>query len=417
MGDYIYNRHIYNKICCTVDPCHSNAGELNSVYLSTRSTCIRSPTSKEGRPDIPGLSNRLYSQNAGSDSRQRLLLRFTHYCRYCFLLGIYILRPNLPSSGTKELTLMRAVSNSSRRLTTGKRALSFLCLQGTAQSRQRATAFVPDPSLLSLAPRHSALSFDGNSHVYRTSLLSSIRLVSGSSGNDNHNDHTTTTSDPHAFFRQQMMELQNEQESLMTVSDTTENSPSPTTSSQYVTPASISENTLQKDSSNSSNDESIFEAQMADLKAERESLFGFTDQDRQAWSHAGSRHHHSDTFMQEVEAARQAQLAMEIAQDTASLDDFTTGTTSSSTESMASPFSHLSQDATHVHMVDVGNKVATRRTAIAQSTVILPSAVVEALQPNSKPANGGKPSLVQEVVGPKGPIFETARIAGIMAAK
>ncbi|HZF26947.1 MAG TPA: cyclic pyranopterin monophosphate synthase MoaC [Steroidobacteraceae bacterium] len=55
-------------------------------------------------------------------------------------------------------------------------------------------------------------------------------------------------------------------------------------------------------------------------------------------------------------------------------------------------------------MVDVSDKVATRRTAIAQSIVRLPAVVAEAL------AGSGFRTA-------KGPVFDTAIVAGVMAAK
>ncbi|HKE45156.1 MAG TPA: cyclic pyranopterin monophosphate synthase MoaC [Steroidobacteraceae bacterium] len=55
-------------------------------------------------------------------------------------------------------------------------------------------------------------------------------------------------------------------------------------------------------------------------------------------------------------------------------------------------------------MVDVSDKVATRRTAIAQSIVRLPPVVAEAL------AGSGFRTA-------KGPVFDTAIVAGVMAAK
>lgn len=55
-------------------------------------------------------------------------------------------------------------------------------------------------------------------------------------------------------------------------------------------------------------------------------------------------------------------------------------------------------------MVDVGDKTATERTAHAQSVVRLPAAVVAALDGD-------------EIATPKGPVFATAIIAGVMAAK
>jgi cyclic pyranopterin phosphate synthase len=55
-------------------------------------------------------------------------------------------------------------------------------------------------------------------------------------------------------------------------------------------------------------------------------------------------------------------------------------------------------------MVDVSSKVATTREAHARSAVTLPRAVLEALDGD-------------EIVSKKGPVFATAIIAGVMAAK
>jgi len=51
-------------------------------------------------------------------------------------------------------------------------------------------------------------------------------------------------------------------------------------------------------------------------------------------------------------------------------------------------------------------KDVTRRVAVAESKVVFPPEVLEAFSANTN-----------EMVGPKGPIFATAKIAGIMAAK
>ncbi|NNM67102.1 MAG: cyclic pyranopterin monophosphate synthase MoaC [Spirochaetales bacterium] len=66
-------------------------------------------------------------------------------------------------------------------------------------------------------------------------------------------------------------------------------------------------------------------------------------------------------------------------------------------------FSHV--EGNNPHMVDVGDKLVTSRTATARATVYLPLPIVSQLQ------QGG------ELHGPKGPIFQTAIIAGIQAAK
>jgi MoaC family len=68
-------------------------------------------------------------------------------------------------------------------------------------------------------------------------------------------------------------------------------------------------------------------------------------------------------------------------------------------------FSHV--DAGNaVTMVDVGSKQVSRRTARAQSQVVFPPEVMAAFELRG-----------EELIGPKGPIFATAKLAGIMAAK
>src|SRR5271165_3040351 len=66
-------------------------------------------------------------------------------------------------------------------------------------------------------------------------------------------------------------------------------------------------------------------------------------------------------------------------------------------------FTHL--DANHnPTMVDVGDKAASKRTATAEARVRFPPAVSAALR-----ANGLR--------SPKGPVFDTAIVAGVMGAK
>ncbi len=66
-------------------------------------------------------------------------------------------------------------------------------------------------------------------------------------------------------------------------------------------------------------------------------------------------------------------------------------------------FTHL--DAGHrPTMVDVSGKAATRRTATAEARVRFPAAVAAALRESG-------------LRSPKGPIFDTAIIAGVMGAK
>lgn len=66
-------------------------------------------------------------------------------------------------------------------------------------------------------------------------------------------------------------------------------------------------------------------------------------------------------------------------------------------------FTHI-DSSSRPTMVDVGDKVVTRRTATAQTRVRFPAEVAEALRN-------------QQFSTSKGPVFQTAIIAGTMAAK
>jgi cyclic pyranopterin monophosphate synthase len=66
-------------------------------------------------------------------------------------------------------------------------------------------------------------------------------------------------------------------------------------------------------------------------------------------------------------------------------------------------FTHIDSDSRPT-MVDVGDKVVTKRTATARTRVRFPANVAEALR-------------AQQFTTSKGPVFHTAIIAGTMAAK
>ncbi len=70
---------------------------------------------------------------------------------------------------------------------------------------------------------------------------------------------------------------------------------------------------------------------------------------------------------------------------------------------MKKKFSHLTENGDPT-MVDVSIKNVSNRTAIAQATVILSIEIIDQLKNN-------------EIHTKKGPVFQTAILAGIMAAK
>jgi cyclic pyranopterin monophosphate synthase len=68
-----------------------------------------------------------------------------------------------------------------------------------------------------------------------------------------------------------------------------------------------------------------------------------------------------------------------------------------------SGFSHIDADG-KPSMVDVSDKTASKRTARARAVVVLPENILEQLSNN-------------DIRTAKGPVFQTAVIAGVMAAK
>jgi cyclic pyranopterin phosphate synthase len=70
---------------------------------------------------------------------------------------------------------------------------------------------------------------------------------------------------------------------------------------------------------------------------------------------------------------------------------------------MSDKFTHL-DEAGNPSMVDVGKKQATHRRAVARAIIQVPTEVMEQLE------NG-------DIQTKKGPVFQTAIIAGVMAAK
>ena len=154
-----------------------------------------------------------------------------------------------------------------------------------------------------------------------------------------------------------------------------------------------------------------FKAQMAELAQEREDLFGFTQEDRAAWS---IRHIQTTgpTTMASINQARDLNDAIMPEDDTVFHPDSTCVPCTAAAAASANDwthqhFTHLSADGNSVSMFDVGHKAITQRTATATSKVIFPPEVMTAFLDVSS----------QELVGKKGPIFSTAKIAGIMAAK
>lgn len=147
---------------------------------------------------------------------------------------------------------------------------------------------------------------------------------------------------------------------------------------------------------------------MEDLHAEREAIYQFSQEERDAWGGTTPSERLSSDLFREIQEARTALDASKADTTEHPSPPPSTATAPPPSPSHHEAFSHVSSDGDSVHMVDVGDKQVTTRTARAQAKVLLPPEVLEAFQLSSNSS---------ELVGPKGPIFATAKLAGILAAK
>lgn len=174
-----------------------------------------------------------------------------------------------------------------------------------------------------------------------------------------------------------------------------------------------------------------------DMKEEREILYQFTSEERIAWGNQPNAASLQQVLAEVAKARRMATAADNEKSEPRGANDGNniavpdndgtkSNVISSSTIDGTLPpapnmqrhqsFSHVTEDGNSIHMVDVGGKAVTARMAHAQSKVILPQSVLEAFGLMGS-SSSSSPSTMEEMVGPKGPIFTTAKLAGIMAAK
>ena len=150
---------------------------------------------------------------------------------------------------------------------------------------------------------------------------------------------------------------------------------------------------------------------------DREDRFDFSSEDMVAWGKPNPDSEEMQKILDQVALEREREDAYAQSASLSphantqdSIDENSPPPPSISPVDHHESFSHVSGDGSSVHMVDVGSKAVTARIAHARSEVWLPPDVLEAfLQTNNDHS--------EELVGPKGPIFATAKIAGIMACK
>jgi len=272
---------------------------------------------------------------------------------------------------------------------------SAALVQFTRRVSSRQLQIVPYFSLSSSKPITSS------QHVIP--LITSHRHISSTSYKLRNTDEgQSSTAELHSLYHDQMKEIQSEREEIFGTTASDDASDSPDLSQAAKSYFSSKENAEQPSSSSSKPTTSPppippsgWNAEEAEeAYAERESLYAFTEEEKSGWSNnngAGINIHRIRELMREHDKTTEAVN--------------TPPPTSSPTPS---PFSHLTPQGDGVSMVDVGHKTITRRVALARSVVVFPPEVLSAFKMNGSNS---------EMIGPKGPIFETAKIAGIMGAK
>lgn len=228
-------------------------------------------------------------------------------------------------------------------------------------------------------------------------------------------DKPPTTADLHSLYHDQMKEIQSEREAIFGTTDD-DASDSPDLSQAAKSYFTSKENTAQPPSlppSSAPSEPTIdstpqpqflppgwnSKEEIEAAYEEREAIYDFSDEDKTSWTNnnAGTsqiKPSHIHFIQESIKEAR--------------TKEETNTQQQQSSSASPSPFSHLTPQGDGVSMVDVGHKTASHRVALARSVVVFPPEVLSAFQVNDSKS---------EMVGPKGPIFETAKIAGIMGAK
>ena len=149
-----------------------------------------------------------------------------------------------------------------------------------------------------------------------------------------------------------------------------------------------------------------------ELKTEREQLFGFSNEDHTAWTNV-TNHKHDQSFLESIDTARRTASHD---QESPKGERITKPQARASDPNHPSDYtgrdlSHVTRDGKSVNMVNIADKKASQRVAVAQARVVFPPEVSKRLRTE------GDIEHMTELIGPKGPIFECAKLAGIMAAK
>ncbi|GFH55355.1 hypothetical protein CTEN210_11831 [Chaetoceros tenuissimus] len=220
----------------------------------------------------------------------------------------------------------------------------------------------------------------------------------------------------HQSYQDQLKELQEERISLFGTDDSAQN----ISNNQNDAASSIPSQPPEQ------------ELTIEEMNADREAIYNFSKEEKAAWGSNSIDKVYNQEFLDAVAKAREAKAIYEKTlnqdldqkmQDIANEAKSEYNSSNSNVEAVeeeikdthisnesSQPFTHLNSSGDQASMVDVGHKIVTRRTAKARSTVLFPPSVMSALGINTTSEN-------HEMIGKKGPIFSTAKIAGIMASK
>jgi tRNA A37 N6-isopentenylltransferase MiaA len=224
----------------------------------------------------------------------------------------------------------------------------------------------------------------------QASNLPSRHFLSSKSG------QSPTSTDLHSLYLEQINDIQAEREAVFGPSDPASDSHDIShVAKAYSTEEQSRTQSIQSTAESSARLPPDWDAEQA--YAERDALFQFTAQEKSAWTNHSSISKQSSRMMQ-----------MELIKEVIAQDERLkqANTNNHETQSSSQLFSHLNPKGDGISMVDVGHKTSTRRIAKARSVVFFPQEVMSALVRRG-----------EDMIGPKGPIFETARIAGMMGAK
>ncbi len=246
-------------------------------------------------------------------------------------------------------------------------------------------------------------------------------------------DEKISSEEQHKLFKEQLLELEQERTTLFGTNASTDPT-SNTIETVRVSPDTISNTDMETEP----------ELTIEEMNKDREAIYNFSKEEKNAWANTNVANHSFDPkFLEMIDKAREAKAEYERSMTEKTEEHLNTLTQESLMEiadkgdtnlsnahlqngkmhnmekkdesndkglRVNEYFTHLNEKGDEVSMVDVGEKEITRRIAVARTSVYFPPEVMDAFGIID---SDGK----SEMIGKKGPIFSTARLAGIMGAK